>query len=448
MRDRRCWHSGFFRVSCTGGISAVLLLCCLAGADAGDPLTLEQSIHEAMAKSRRLRAQEERVDQARSVKNQARADFLPKVGTTYGYTRDSETRLLRSTLMTTGRPVAISSQDNYQWTGFVKQPIFTGFALLSTYRLAELGIDLSETQLELEKLDLTLRVKESYFNVLIADKSVEVAEREVESLRSNVKVASNFYDVGIIPVNDLLKAEVELANAEQNLVKALKAAEASRAAFNTVLFRPTQQPVELVDILTHKREVGKYETYVQSAMDGRPELKVVDINLLRTDEQIRLSRSKLYPEVSLNYQYTKQGDSPEVSGSEFHDAGYWQAVTTLTWTFWEWGKTHYAEKEKRSVKRELMETKAELEANIKLEVKQAVLDLDVAEQNIPTTQKAVRQAEENLRVNEERYKAQVTTITEVLDAQALLTRARVNFYRALYDHNLAKARLERAVGKY
>ena len=74
--------------------------------------------------------------------------------------------------------------------------------------------------------------------------------------------------------------------------------------------------------------------------------------------------------------------------------------------------------------------------------------LEVAEKNIPTTQKAVEQAEENLRVNEERYKAQVTTITEVLDAQALLTRARVNYYRSLYDQNLARARLERAIGAY
>ncbi|MCD6298013.1 MAG: TolC family protein, partial [Deltaproteobacteria bacterium] len=68
--------------------------------------------------------------------------------------------------------------------------------------------------------------------------------------------------------------------------------------------------------------------------------------------------------------------------------------------------------------------------------------------NIPTTSKAVEQAEENLRVSEERYKAQVTTSTEVLDAQTLLTEGRMNYYRALYDHNLAKARLRRAIGEY
>ena len=74
--------------------------------------------------------------------------------------------------------------------------------------------------------------------------------------------------------------------------------------------------------------------------------------------------------------------------------------------------------------------------------------MEEAEKNIPTTRKAVEQAEENLRVSEERYKAQVTTSTEVLDAQTLLTEGSMNYYRALYDHNLAKARLRRAIGQY
>jgi outer membrane protein TolC len=120
----------------------------------------------------------------------------------------------------------------------------------------------------------------------------------------------------------------------------------------------------------------------------------------------------------------------------------------LNWTFWEWGKTYYAGREQESRKRQLVQTKLDVENGIGLEVKQAMLDLEVTEKNVPTTIKAVRQAEENLRVNEERYKAQVTTITEVLDAQTLLTQARVNYYRALYDNNLGKARLERAVGTY
>ncbi len=177
-------------------------------------------------------------------------------------------------------------------------------------------------------------------------------------------------------------------------------------------------------------------------------MKLININLGQADQQIRLEKSKYYPEVSLLGEYVKQGDTPDVSGSDFHQARDPKAIVLFTWTFWEWGKTRYAVKEQESFKRQLMETKVGLENDISLEVREALLALDTAEKNIPTTRTAVEQGEENLRVEEERYKAQVTTITEVLLATTRLTQARVNYFKALYNHNVAKAQLLRALGEF
>jgi outer membrane protein TolC len=409
--------------------------------------TLQRSISEAMENSYKVKAREERIDQANSVKNQARADFLPKFGTNYTYNRLSEVRRIFSPNF--GAPIPVGTVDNYSWQTSVTQPIFRGFALISNYRLAQLGINQSELELALEKLDLALRVKEAYFNVLAADKAVEVAQKDVESRTSNANVARSFYNVGMIPVNDLLKVEVELANSEQNLVKARSGSQVTRSGFNTVLARPISEAVELEDILNYTPEKGTYEDLVKVALTERPEIKILDVSLLQTDQQIRLARSKYYPEVNVTWQYLKEGDDPSVSGDQFHTQdNTWQVTAVASWTFWEWGKTHYAERQQESKRRELAQTKSDVEDGVRLQVDQAIQDLGVAAKNIPTTIKAVEQAEENLRVNEERYKAQVTTITEVLDAQTLLTQARVNYYKALYDHNLARARLERALGTY
>jgi outer membrane protein len=407
--------------------------------------SLEESISEALDENWSLKATGEKIEQAINVKNQARSEFLPKLSTSYGYTRLSEIPTFRSSL---GADIAVSSQDNYQWRGTVTQPLFTGFALVSSYDLARLGIDQSEMEFELKKLDLALRVKEAYFDILIVDKAVEVAEKDVESRESNVDVARSFYKVGMIPVNDLLRAEVELGNSQQNLVKARNGSRLARSAFNIVLSKPVNVPVEVEDILIYKPEQGDFLEYESKAFAARPEMKIIGISILQTDQEVKLARSGVYPEVSLRYDYIKEGDDPNVSGSDFHDAGRWEAMAVCTWTFWEWGKSHYSVREKESLKKELIKTRMSLEDSIRLELKAAVLAMETAEQNIPTTKKAVEQGEENLRVNNERYKAQVTTITEVLDAQTLLTRARVNYYKALYSHNLARARLQRALGTY
>ena len=410
--------------------------------------SLEASISEALDRNWSLKATGEKIDQAVYVKNQARSEFLPKLSTSYGYTRLSEQGIVRGTGIPGFDGQPLSTQDNYQWRGTVTQPLFRGFALVSSYDLARLGIDQSEMEFELKKLDLALRVKEAYFDILIADKAVEVAEKDVESRQSNVDVARSFYDVGMIPINDLLKAEVELGNSQQNLVKAQNGTRLARSAFNIVLARPVNVPVEVEDILIYKPEHGDFQDYVSEALASRPEMRIIDIRILQTDQEIRLARSGAYPDIDLRYDYIKEGDEPSVSGSDFHDAGRWEAMAVFTWTFWEWGKTHYSVKEKESLQKELEQTRMSLEDSIRLELKDAVLSLETAEKNIPTTKKAVEQGEENLRVNNERYKAQVTTITEVLDAQTLLTQARVNYYRALYSHNLARARLQRALGTY
>ena len=438
------------------GIFAAFLFFFITSAAAGvqarerGVYTLEESIKEALNNNRTLKAVQEKTEEARHVKDQARADFLPKLSTSYGYTRLSE--VTRSEAVPLGGGLEIpaydqNTQDNYQWKATITQPLFTGFALTSTHELARLGVDLAQIEVDLAELDLTLGVKEAYFDILRTEKGHNVAEKAVEFLQSNADVARSFYKAGMIPVNDLLKAEVELANAQQDQVKAQNAVMLARAAVNTLLARPVNDLVEVEDILVYRQETATYEDYQQRALQHRPEVKSLDINLLQADQQVRLAKSAFYPEAALNYDYIKEGDDPGVSGSAFHDGNHWQVTAGLTWTFFEWGKTRSAIREKQSLRKQLTETKTALEDQIRLELQQAILDLEVADQNIPTTEKAVEQAEENLRVSEQRYRAQVTTMTEVLDAQTLLTRARTNYYNALYDHNLAKARLRRALGE-
>lgn len=409
--------------------------------------TVKSAIAEAMANSYSLKGKKEQLNQATSVKNQARSDLLPKFSLFYGYTRLDEARTFRSTLPGAG-DIAISSQNNYRMTGVFTQPLFAGFGLISSYNLAKLGIDQSQMNIELEKLNLALQVKTAYYNVLLADAGIDVAEKSVEALTSAANVSRNFHKVGLVPINDVLQAEVDLANSVQALTRAKNNARLARATFNTVLVRGVNEPVELEQISGFDPKIQDFEEYRKLALKNRPEIKLIDINLLQADQQINLAKSKYWPEIAFTYNYIKEGDTLAVDGSPFHDPRAWEALITAQWTFWEWGKTVNAQRQQESFKRELMEAKNTLTDNITLEVKQAILDLDTAAENIPSTQKAVEQGEENLRVNEERYKAQVSTILDLLNAQALLVQARVNYITALYTHALSKATLDRAIGIY
>ncbi|MEJ2724634.1 MAG: TolC family protein [Deltaproteobacteria bacterium] len=439
------------RSAYVGSLALLILLFLLprvgSAQEAKKFYTLQESVAEAISNSWDIRQIEQRIYQAEYLKKQARADFLPRLGMTYTALYSDEPEAFPVPGGAAGP--FVTSKDYYEWQGTLTQPIFTGFSLLSSYELAKLGIDQAQIQLEQAGLELALRVKEGYFDILGADKTVEVGQKDVEARESAYKVASSFYKVGMIPINELLQAEVELANSKQALVRAEIAARTARAAFNTILARPVNEPFDIQDILTYKPSGGDYESFVKEALANRPEIRAVENRLLQADQQIRLAKSKYYPEIAFNYDYIKDGDSFDVSGFPGdEDTGRWEATAVATWTFWQWGKTYYSMKEQESAKKELFQAKWALDDQIRLEVKEAMLALEREEKNIPTTQKAVEQGEENLRVSSERYKAQVTTITEVLDAQTRLSQARLNYYRALYDHNLARARLEKAIGTY
>lgn len=413
--------------------------------------SVDDCIRMALDNNWSVKSKEEKIDEAVYVKKQAESDFFPTISTSYGYTRLSEVRRSKAIPLGPGAVIPASdlnSQGNFQWSATVSQPIFTGFALTSAHELAKLGIDQSVIALELEKLDLALSVKNVYFNILKADKGVDVAEKAIKSLASHVEVARNFYDVGMIPVNDLLKAEVELSNAQHNLVKVLNASQFSRASLNMLLSKPINESFDIEDMLVFKNENSDFGSYLARALEKRPEIKALELNIIQVEHQVKLARSKYFPQIALSYNYVKEGNDITASGSGFHDANSWQAMAGLSWTIWDWNKTDNSVSEKKSLKRQLIQTRKAIEDGIRLELKKAFLDLEETEKNIPTSKKAVSQAEENLRVSQERYKAQVTTSTEVLDAQTLLSQARTNYYNALYDHKLAKAALLRSIGEY
>ncbi|MBW4056558.1 MAG: TolC family protein, partial [Proteobacteria bacterium] len=87
------------------------------------------------------------------------------------------------------------------------------------------------------------------------------------------------------------------------------------------------------------------------------------------------------------------------------------------------------------------------EQRARLEIATARNDANVAQERISVTKAAIKQSEENQRINEERYQARVGIASEVLDAQTLVTQTKTDYYRALYDYQTATARLQNARGE-
>ena len=411
----------------------------------GPHLTVQESIEIALEKNPTLKGAQGAIKEAKYRRLGTVSDFLPQVDTQYSYTRLDEAPTFSLPPMVPERQVG--SRDIYTWQSTVTQPVFTGGALINSYLLANLGVDTARVEFERTKLDLILNVKEAYYGVLTAEKGVEVGEQTVEQLESNLKMAQAFYDVGMTAKNDLLQVEVSMAQARQYLITVQNGLEVARAAFNTLLRRDIDEEVNLVEILEYVPMVVDADRFTEEAYQERPELKAAGLAIKSAKRGVGLAASGLFPQASIVFNYERQGDDYTVNGSRFEpDADSWSVMGVAQWKVWDWGKTVWGVGESKA---KVFQAKCALEEimdGVRLEVKQASLSVIEAEKNIQVAETAVSQAEENFRINEERYKGQVATSTDVLDALTLLVQARTNYYSALSDYNIAKARLARAIG--
>ena len=363
------------------------------------PLRLDESIAIAKQRSTAIRSAEYAVDGAEYGRKAALTDFFPKISTDYTYMRYNEDPHMKSPageFLPYPIDMKIGKQDRYQWNTYLKQPLFTGGALVSSYKIAELGLGMAKEYRNRAVQDITLQVKVAYFTILKAEKMQKVT---------------------------------------------------AKAFFNTVLRQNINEPVEVEDILEYQPESFSLEECLNAALQIRPEMKETSLNLERARRNVNLTMSSLYPTLSLVINYQKMGDHAALRGNPYEDSESWMVTPVFSWDIWEWGKKYYQISASRTHVSQAEEQKKQVGDVIALEVKDTYLNVIEAEKNIFVTKTAIDQAEENFRLNRERYSEQMATSTDVLDAQVLLTQAENNYYSALSDYQIAKARLERAIGK-
>ena len=420
---------------------------------AGEPLTLEASIDTALKNSGVLNIAREGTKSATAQKMEALTGFLPKLSTSYSYSRLNEAPFSRFQGLPPGPmetmngvEIPVGTDDNYNWVIEAKQPLFAGGAILANYQANSIGEEAARLEETAKIQDVVQEVKITYFNILRAQRIQDAARQSVEMLKAHRGVAENYFTVGMIPKNDLLYAEVELANGNQALVRAQNAVELAKSRFNTILKRDIFTPVEVVDILTYQPLKQSFEECLNIARQSRPEIKTSSLKAQQAGKLVLISQSEYYPALSLVGNYTRFGDEASVKGSNFKDAESWYVMAVANWNFWEWGRTKFRVDSSRARENQAIEASRELNDQITLEIKNAYLMLQETESQIVVWQKVIEQAEENFRISEERYKEQIATSTEVLDAQTLLTKAKSEYANALGDYNINYAKLQRAMG--
>jgi len=328
--------------------------------------------------------------------------------------------------------------------------VFVGFKLLKTYQKARLAKEQNDANLTQAELSLISAIQTNFLAHLKARMDVKSAQDSVERLQSQLKVTQAFFDVGLKPKLDVLQAEVDLATAQQNLLKAKNSHDTTRAKLNSLLNLPLEAPVDYVGELAYSPFALDLNECLNRAFKTRPDILMGIKSVQIAEKDAGITASDFYPQVSADVDFYKKGDQPGLSGSpNMSNTGksYMTVGANASWTFFQWGSTFFKYK---SADETVNKVRAALD-NTRLgagyEIKQGMLSQREAADRIGVAKKSVDAAREAYRMALARYQAQVGTNTDVLIAQSTLSTSEAQLSQALSDYQTAISSLYVSMGE-
>nr|WP_199326609.1 TolC family protein [Nostoc sp. FACHB-888] len=409
------------------------------------PITLAQALELARRNNRDLQVSLLELERNRAALREAQAALLPTLGVSTDITRSqSAGSQLSSELQE--QQTGISSPDEAS-TSFSGQAqlsynIYTSGRVQANIRAAEEQVRFNELAVETQSEEIRLNVATEYYNLQQADEQVRIAQSAVQNSEASLRDAEALERAGVGTRFDVLRSQVNLANAQQDLTNARSQQEIARRRLATRLSLPqavnisAADPVQLAGLWNETLEQS-----IVLAFQNRPELQQFLAQRNISEQQRRQALAELGPQVSLvaSYNLLDQFDD-SVSVTDGYSLGVQARLNLYD------GGAARARADQSRANIAIAETQfAEQRNQIRFQVEQAFSTQQSSLENVQTANTALEQAREALRLARLRFQAGVGTQTDVINSENDLTRAEGNRVTAILDYNRALAQLQRSV---
>lgn len=338
---------------------------------------------------------------------------------------------------TTFGPMLVVKEHTETNSVVVTKPLNTWGRTEAARQQARRGLEASTQETYAVEDEIAAGTATAYLQALEARDSIRVAEQSVASLERAAQDARKLQEAGVVTRADVLRTEVELARARENVVKARNAYHEALAALKNAIGIPqaveievTEEAVELPippesERAPSRADVAALEAAVKAAEAG--------VNAAKASGRPQLSAYADLQNIASGAPFPRRNNTATV-------------LLQFSMTVSDGGVTRAKVEEAEALLAQLRERLEAAKQRADMEVRQARLQLDSAEARVAATATQVQSAEESLRVLEAGYREGVNTLTDVLAAQTALEAARYARVAALYDVQIAKVRLLRALG--
>ncbi len=439
-------------------IAATLLLVIPVAAQQ-KTLTLDEAISIGLESSKSLHFSLMKSEYADAKSSEVNAGLYPTLKAQFGYQNLSNIPpaavILPRNAFGPGFPpqpvnVTLSQVilNNYTARATLQQPLFTGWRLQSAADNAEYTANAVHDDYEKDRQQLLYDIKTAYWNVYRASEMKRLADDNVSQMTQHLDDIQNMFNQGLSTTNEVLKTKVLLANSRVLQSDAENNVTIVMISFNSTIGLPLATEISIGSTLTPRtKEFPEVEQLLATAFNQRADVQSMGWRIQAAQSGITAARSGWMPQIFLtgNYYYSRPNQRIFPAVDQFKDS--WDVGVNLQFDIWNNLTTVHQTSEAKAQYEQTKDALSMLKDGITLDVTQSYLVFKQAKKKIELAQLSVDQAAENLRVTREKFKAELTTNSELLDAEVALLQAKVQLVQSLVDHELAEARLEKAIGE-
>lgn len=425
--------------------SMVLVLCLgssLAMAQETLHLTLDQALEIALSESNTIKIADMTVEKSGYAKKGSYASLYPNVNLSGSYQRTLLKQVMVMDMGGQAMEIKVGRDNNISTTASASMPLVNA-QLWESLKLSALDVEMAVEQARSSKVSMISQVKQAFYGVLLAQKSLEVVKEVYDNAVKNYEKTEQNYSVGRASEVDRLRAQVSMMNAEPNV----------SSAENAVLLSTWQlKAIMGIDLATEVEVVGDLNDYTEQMLapyasednlDNNSTLMQLDIQDRMLESTLRMQKRQYLPTLSasLNYNYSAMGDE------ELRWFPSSVAAVSLNIPIFDGLQKHYSIKQSKVSRNMLALQREDTERNLRIAIRNYNDQMALCIKNYQAAASTVEIAQKSYDISQKMYEVGKATLVELNDAQLALQQAQLTQAQAVYNFMVTRASLDELIGK-
>ena len=411
-------------------------------------LTLDQALEIALSESNTVKIADMTVEKSGYARKGSYAALYPNINISGSYQR---TLLKQVMVMEMPNPITGETQtaeikmgrdNNINTSASASMPIVNA-QLWESLKLSGLDVELAVEQARSSKIAMVKQVKQAFYAVLLAEKSLDVVTNVYDNAQKNYEKTLQRFNVGKASEVEHLRAQVTMMNAEPNVSSAENAVMLATWQLKAVMGIDLDTDVEVVGDLNDYTAQMLTPYVSEEDLSNNSSLLQLGIQGRMLESTIRMQKKQYLPTLaaSINYNYSAMGDE------ELRWFPSSTAAVSLSIPIFDGFQKHYSIKQSKINKNMLDLQREDTERNLHIGIRNYNDQMALCIKNYQAAEATVEIAQKSYDISEKMYEVGKATLVELNDAQLALQQAQLTQAQAVYNFMVTKASLDELIGK-